>query len=87
MTDYSLDLDRSQILFQPSPSSQKFEVCRIIEEDSVLPITFLVSDYLLHRIVCTAKTSPRLESRVRVSLHSQKMEQVQCFLLGRLSEN
>ena len=65
MTDYSLDLDHSQIFFPHSPSSQMFEVCWIIEEDTILLITFLVSDYLLWRIVCAAKTSPRLESRVQ----------------------
>ena len=64
MTDYSLNLDHTQVLFQPLPSSQISEVCRIIE-DSTLLITFLVSDYLPRRTVCTAKTSPRLESRAR----------------------
>lgn len=44
MTDYSLDLDGRQILFQPLPSSQVFEVCQIIKEDSILLITFLISN-------------------------------------------
>lgn len=62
MTNYSLDLDRSQIFL---PSSQMFEVCQIIEEDPILLITLLVSDCLPRRLVRTAKTSPRLESRVK----------------------
>lgn len=85
-TDYSLDLDHSQILLQLSPNSQVFEVCQIIKKDFTLLMTFLVTIY--HEQFCVLlKQVVNKEAGYGVSLSSQKMEQLQCFLLGRLSGN
>lgn len=85
-TDYSLDLDHSQILLQLSPSSQVFEVCQIIKKDFTLLMPFLVTIYH-EELRVLLKQVVNKKAGYSVSLSSQKMKQLQCFLLGRLSEN
>lgn len=83
-TDYSLDLDHSQTLLQPSPSSSVFEVCQILAKDSTLLVTFLVTIY--HEELCVLpKQAVNKKAEYGVSLSSRKWNS--CNALCLLCEN